>query len=89
MNLEFSCRHHAHSGLVKKMKKEIGETDSVSLRYLRQLLPLPKLFDTAITCETFGTVTDNKGNKVKGFNMEKKHGLQVRLSKHDCFANRY
>ena len=62
---------------MKKLKKEIGEADSVSLRFLRQLLPLPKLFEAAITCEPFGTVTDAKGNKVKGFNVDKKYGLQV------------
>ncbi len=71
-------RGHGYSALVKKLKKEIGEgQSSASIPYLRQLLPMPKAAEEAIVCDAFGTVTDSKGNKVKGFNSDKKAGFQV------------
>ena len=72
-----SERSHSYHTLVKKLKKEIGDSDSVSVKFLRQLLPLPKWFQEAIVSDPFGTVTDSKGNKVRGFNCDKKQGLQV------------
>jgi mediator of RNA polymerase II transcription subunit 12 len=74
---EESRKHTAYHTLVKKLKKEVGENNSVSIRYLRQLLPFPKITLEAIVAEPFGTVSDGKGNKVKGFNVDKKQGLQV------------
>ena len=72
-------KHHAHSNLVKKLKKEIGESNSVSIKYLRQLLPFPKVSLEALVSEPFGIVTDAKGNKTKAMMLstEKKQGLQV------------
>ena len=73
-------KHHTFHNLVKKLKKEIGESNSVSTKYLRQLLPFPKVSLETIVCETFGIVTDAKGNKTRAMilSTEKKQGLQVK-----------
>merc|ERR1719219_32785 len=63
--------------LVKKLKKEIGDRQSPSIRQLRQLLPLPKCVDSVMVTEQYGLIPDTKGNKVRGFNCDKKQGLQV------------
>ena len=70
-------KHHNYHNLVKKLKKEIGECHNVTIKYLKQLLPFPKTFLEVIISEPFGTVSDGKGNKKKGFNCDKKLGLQV------------
>ena len=72
-------KHHTYHNLVKKLKKEIGESNSVSIKYLRQLLPFPKVSLEAIASEPFGIVTDAKGNKTKAMilSTEKKQGLQM------------
>jgi mediator of RNA polymerase II transcription subunit 12 len=62
---------------VKKLKKEIGDKNSPSIDYLRQLLPFPKVMCEVIVTEPFGTVADAKGNKMKGLHSDKKQGLQV------------
>lgn len=49
--------------LVKKLKKEVGDRNNVSIKYLRQLLPIPKAMKEVIVTEPFGTVSDAKGNK--------------------------
>jgi len=72
---EENKRHYL--GLVKKLKKEIGDKQSPSIKYLRQLLPFPKQFEEVIVTEQFGLIPDTKGNKVRGFNCDKKQGLQV------------
>ena len=66
-----------YHGLVKKLKKEIGDKHNESIRHLRQLLPLPKCFEEVMVTEQYGLIPDAKGNKVKGFNCDKKQGLQV------------
>ena len=73
---EKNSKHYAYHTLVKKLKKEISEKNNPSVKYLRQLLPLPKMMSEVIVTEPFGIVTE-KGNKVKGLNSDKKPGLQV------------
>ena len=74
---EENRKHYNYHALVKKLKKEIGDKTSPSLKYLRQMLPLPKLMNEVIATEPFGTETNEKGNKVKGLNCDKKPGMQV------------
>ena len=49
----------------------------VSHTALLHLEGLPKVGREVIVTEPFGTVNDGKGNKQKGFNSDKKQGLQV------------
>ena len=79
---EETRKHYNYHALVKKLKKEIGEKTSPSLKYLRQLLPIPKLMTEVIVTEPFGLINE-KGTKVKGLNCDKKPGmtLQFRFSK--------
>ena len=72
---EENKRHYL--ALVKRLKKEIGDKQSPSIKFLRQLLPFPKQIEEVIVTEQFGLVTDSKGNKQRGFNCDKKQGLQV------------
>ncbi|XP_076043982.1 mediator complex subunit kohtalo isoform X2 [Oratosquilla oratoria] len=72
---EENKRHYYN--LVKKIKKEIGERSSVTLRLVRQLIPLPKVQAEVITLEPWGSVTDTKGNRLQEFDKDKKHGLQA------------
>ena len=74
---EENRKHYNYHALVKKLKKEIGDKTSPSLKYLRQMLPLPKLMTEVIVTEPFGYETNEKGNKVKGLNCDKKPGMQV------------
>ena len=76
-NVDDSRRNYSYHNLVKKLKKEIGDKSNASIKFLRQLLPLPKVGREVIVTEPFGTVNDGKGNKQKGFNSDKKQGLQV------------
>ncbi|XP_014230379.1 mediator of RNA polymerase II transcription subunit 12-like isoform X1 [Trichogramma pretiosum] len=67
-----------YQNLMKKLKKELGDKNSQSIQFVRQLLPLPKVTMEVITCEQVGCITDTKGNKIAGFNsIDKKQGLQV------------
>ncbi|XP_034934643.1 mediator of RNA polymerase II transcription subunit 12 [Chelonus insularis] len=67
-----------YQNLMKKLKKELGDRNSPSIQYVRQLLPLPKLTMEVITCEPVGCLTDTKGNKIAGFDsIDKKQGMQV------------
>ena len=70
---EETRKHYNYHALVKKLKKEIGEKTSPSLKYLRQLLPIPKMMTEVIVTEPFGLINE-KGNKVKGLNCDKKPG---------------
>ncbi|KAL1427761.1 hypothetical protein MTO96_003108 [Rhipicephalus appendiculatus] len=64
--------------LVKKMKKEVSETDTESMKMVHQLLPLTKQQCEVIACEPMGSLIDTKGNKIAGFDsIDKKQGLQV------------
>lgn len=56
-----------YQNLMKKLKKELGDRKPPSVRYVRQLLPLPKVVMEVITCEPVGSLTDTKGNKIAGF----------------------
>ncbi|XP_046392614.1 mediator of RNA polymerase II transcription subunit 12-like protein isoform X2 [Ischnura elegans] len=67
-----------YQNLIKKLKKELGDRASPSLRHIRQLLPLPKRTREVVACEPVGLLTDTKGNKIAGFDsIDKKQGLQV------------
>ena len=72
---EENRRQYFH--LVKKIKREIGDNSNVSIRLVRQLIPLPKLQAEVITLEPWGSVTDTKGNRLQDFDKDKKHGLQA------------
>ena len=63
--------------LVKKLKKEVGDRSTQSIRYIRQLLPIPKQAEEVIVTEQYGLIPDSKGAKIRGFNCDKKQGLQV------------
>ncbi|XP_073983833.1 mediator complex subunit kohtalo isoform X3 [Rhodnius prolixus] len=62
--------------LMKKLKKEVGERNSPSIQFIKQLLPLPKKQTEVIACGHMGHFTDMKGNKI-AFDSSDKHGLQV------------
>ena len=57
-----------YQNLMKKLKKELGDKNSQSIQFVRQLLPLPKVTMEIINCEQVGCITDTKGNKIAGFN---------------------
>ena len=75
---EETRKHYNYHALVKKLKKEIGEKTSPSLKYLRQLLPIPKLMTEVIVTEPFGLINE-KGTKVKGLNCDKKPGMTLQF----------
>ena len=70
-NIEFTGgsddnrRNYAYHNLVKKLKKEIGDKTNASIKFLRQLLPLPKVGREVIVTEPFGTINDGKGTSFK------------------------
>ena len=67
-----------YQNLMKKLKKELGDRNSQSIQYVRQLLPLPKLTMEVIACEPVGCLTDTKGNKITGFdNIDKKQVIII------------
>lgn len=63
---------------MKKIKKEIGERQNVSLMHIKQLLPLPRVTTELITVEPTGCLTDSKGYKISFDSVDKKHDLSVR-----------
>lgn len=68
----------SHQALIKKLKKEVGDKHSDGINLVRQLLPVPRKTIEVITCENMGSLIDNKGNKITGFDsIKKKQGLQV------------
>jgi mediator of RNA polymerase II transcription subunit 12 len=67
----------SYLALVKKLKKEVNDRNTQSIRYIRQLLPIPKQYEEVIVTEQYGLIPDSKGAKVRGFNCDKKQGLQV------------
>lgn len=67
-----------YTNLMKKLKKELGDANNASIKYVRQLLPLSKQTCEVIACEPLGAATDAKGNKITGFDsIDKKHGLRL------------
>ncbi|XP_033116793.1 mediator of RNA polymerase II transcription subunit 12-like protein [Anneissia japonica] len=66
-----------HLNLIKKLRRELGDKNSDGIDKVRQLLPVPKKFVEVITCEPTGCVMDTRGNKITGFEINKKQGLQV------------
>ncbi|XP_066905955.1 mediator of RNA polymerase II transcription subunit 12 isoform X3 [Halyomorpha halys] len=65
-----------YQNLMKKLKKEVGEKNSPSIQYVRQLIPPPKKQFEVIACGHMGLLTDMKGNKI-AFDSVDKHGLHV------------
>ncbi|XP_058826167.1 mediator of RNA polymerase II transcription subunit 12 isoform X2 [Topomyia yanbarensis] len=66
-----------YTNLMKKLRKELGERNNSSIKYVRQLLPLAKQTCEVIACEPAGSSTDAKGNKINIDSIEKKHGLRL------------
>ncbi|OWR43228.1 mediator of RNA polymerase 2 transcription subunit 12 protein [Danaus plexippus plexippus] len=67
-----------YQNLMKKLKKEIGDRHGPSIQAVRQLLPLSKnTIIEVIACEPLGCLMDQKGNKITGFDSDKKQGLRL------------
>uniref|UniRef100_A0AAR5PM52 Mediator complex subunit Med12 domain-containing protein n=1 Tax=Dendroctonus ponderosae TaxID=77166 RepID=A0AAR5PM52_DENPD len=66
-----------HQNLMKKIKKEIGERQNVSLMHIKQLLPLPRVTTEIIGVEPTGCLTDSKGYKISFDSVDKKHDLSI------------
>ncbi|XP_045454352.1 mediator of RNA polymerase II transcription subunit 12-like [Melitaea cinxia] len=67
-----------YQNLMKKLKKELGDRYGPSVQAVRQLLPLSKnTIIEVIACEPLGCLVDQKGNKIPGFDSEKKQGLRL------------
>lgn len=62
-----------YTNLMKKLRKELGDKNNPSIKYVRQLLPLAKQTCEVIACEPAGSSTDAKGNKINIDSIEKKH----------------
>ncbi|CAG7719777.1 unnamed protein product [Allacma fusca] len=64
--------------LIKKLKKELTDRNSESIKPLRQLLPFSKVQSEVVVTQPTSTVVDSKGNRVQSFEfVDKKPGLQV------------
>ncbi|XP_068629231.1 mediator of RNA polymerase II transcription subunit 12-like isoform X2 [Battus philenor] len=67
-----------YQNLMKKLKKEIGDRYGPAVQSVRQLLPLSKnTIIEVIACEPLGCLVDQKGNKISGFDSDKKQGLRL------------
>ncbi|XP_062528646.1 mediator of RNA polymerase II transcription subunit 12 isoform X2 [Bombyx mori] len=67
-----------YQNLMKKLKKEIGDRHGPSVQCVKQLLPLSKnTIIEVIACEPLGCLVDQKGNKITGFDSDKKQGLRL------------
>lgn len=66
-----------YTNLMKKLRKELGDKNNPSIKYVRQLLPLAKQTCEVITCEPAGSSIDAKGNKINIDSIEKKHVSQL------------
>ncbi|VVC88022.1 unnamed protein product [Leptidea sinapis] len=67
-----------YQNLMKKLKKEIGDRHGPSVQAVTQLLPLSKnTIIEVIACEPLGCLVDQKGNKITGFDSDKKQGLRL------------
>ncbi|CAH0406083.1 unnamed protein product [Chilo suppressalis] len=67
-----------YQNLMKKLKKELGDRHGPSVQAVRQLLPLSKnTIIEVIACEPLGCLVDQKGNKITGFDSDKKQGLRL------------
>jgi len=53
--------------LIKKLKKELTDRDSDSIKPLRQLLPFSRVFAEIIVTQSTSTIVDSKGNRVQSF----------------------
>ena len=45
-----------------KNQKELGERKSISIDFVRQIMPLPKMYTEVIVCDTHSSV-DSRGHK--------------------------
>lgn len=66
-----------YTNLMKKLRKELGDKNNPSIKYVRQLLPIAKQTCEVIACEPAGSSIDAKGNKISIDSIEKKHGLRL------------
>lgn len=62
-----------YTNLMKKLRKELGDKNNPSIKYVRQLLPIAKQTCEVIACEPAGSSIDAKGNKISIDSIEKKH----------------
>ena len=62
-----------YTNLMKKLRKELGDKNGPSIKYVRQLLPLAKQTCEVLTCDSAGSSTDAKGNKIAIDSIEKKN----------------
>ncbi|XP_059617864.1 mediator of RNA polymerase II transcription subunit 12 isoform X2 [Phlebotomus argentipes] len=68
----------SYTNLMKKLRKELGDKNNASVKFVRQLLPLSKQTCEVIACDSASSLTDTKGNKISGFDsIDKKHGLRI------------
>ncbi|XP_055677088.1 mediator of RNA polymerase II transcription subunit 12 isoform X2 [Lutzomyia longipalpis] len=68
----------SYTNLMKKLRKELGDKNNASVKFVRQLLPLSKQTCEVIACDSASSLTDTKGNKISGFDsIDKKYGLRI------------
>ncbi|GAB0086625.1 Mediator of RNA polymerase II transcription subunit 12 [Sergentomyia squamirostris] len=68
----------SYTNLMKKLRKELGDKNNASVKFVRQLLPLSKQSCEVISCDSANSLTDTKGNKISGFDsIDKKPGLRI------------
>ena len=65
-----------YTNLMKKLRKELGDKNNASIKFVRQLLPLAKQACEVITCEQAGS--DTKANKGLD-STDKKHVIFISL----------
>jgi mediator of RNA polymerase II transcription subunit 12 len=67
--------------LIKKLKKELTDRNSDSMKPLRQLLPLPfsKVQAEIIVTQPTSTIIDSKGNRVQSFEFVDKKPVSGRV----------
>ena len=65
--------------LIKKLKKELTDRNSNSMKSLRQLLPLPssKVQAEIIVTQPTSTIIDSKGNRVQSFEFVDKKPVSI------------
>lgn len=71
----------SYHSLIRKLKKELGERKSASIDFIRQLLPLPKLYCEVIVSDPIHTSSEGRGggtnHKGTGDGEQRKQGLQI------------
>ena len=49
--------------IMRHVSQELGEVNNVSLRVMRQLIPMQKVQAEVVVMEPWGSITDTKGNR--------------------------